>query len=140
MDRQLDGRAYFLIDIPNLTQRSIDQSHNQFLNMIYLYSIQICVKQGEYFWCRDVFLWRRGGLSLLFGNELYFLASRFFSALHCSASRSSSSWGQPVRVSWALTSCTLEVKKDLGTEKKIDKSRFPKKDIPIPTKRITHTF
>ena len=38
---------------------------------------------------------------------------------------------------WASTSCRLEVKEDLDTEKKIRKSRYPKKDISIPTKRVT---
>ena len=32
---------------------------------------------------------------------------------------------------WASTSCKLEVKEDLDTEKKIEKSRYPKKDISI---------
>ena len=38
---------------------------------------------------------------------------------------------------WASTSCKLEVKKDLDTEKKIEKSRYPKKDISTPTKIVT---
>ena len=37
----------------------------------------------------------------------------------------------------ALTSCKEEVKEDLETEKKIEKSRYLKKDISIPTKRVT---
>ena len=39
---------------------------------------------------------------------------------------------------WASTSCKVEVKEDLDTEKKIEKSRYLKKDISIPTKRVTH--
>ena len=42
------------------------------------------------------FLWYPGGISLLFGIEIFLLASRF--AVCCSALRSSSSWNQPVRV------------------------------------------
>ena len=38
---------------------------------------------------------------------------------------------------WASTSCKVEVKEDLDTEKKIEKSRYLKKDISIPTKRVT---
>ena len=38
---------------------------------------------------------------------------------------------------WASTSCKLEVKEDLDAEKKIEKSRDLKKDISIPTKRVT---
>ena len=38
---------------------------------------------------------------------------------------------------WASTSCELEVKEDLDTEKKIGKSRDLKEDISIPTKRVT---
>ena len=37
----------------------------------------------------------------------------------------------------ASTSCNLEVKEDLDTEKKIEKSRYRKKDISMPTKRVT---
>ena len=39
----------------------------------------------------------------------------------------------------ASTSCKMEVKEDLDTEKKTQKSRYPKKDISIPTKRVTPT-
>ena len=38
---------------------------------------------------------------------------------------------------WASTSCKLEVREDLDTEKKIETSRNLKKDISIPTKRVT---
>ena len=38
---------------------------------------------------------------------------------------------------WASTSCKVEVKEDLDTEKKTEKSRYLKKDISIPTKRVT---
>ena len=36
---------------------------------------------------------------------------------------------------WTSTSCKLEVQDDVDTEKKIQISRYPKKDISIPTKR-----
>ena len=86
---------------------------------------------------RCPFLWYRGGLSLLFGIEISFFGVD--SAFCCSTSRSSSSWDQPVRALSASTSCKLEVKKDLDTEKKINKSRYPNKDISIPSKRVTRT-
>ena len=73
-------------------------------------------------------------------KSLFLVARSLFwyrdSAFCCSASRSSSSWDQPVRAFWASTSCPLEVKEDLDTEK-MKESRYLKKDISIPTKRVT---
>ena len=63
---------------------------------------------------RRLFLWYRGGLSFSIEISLWHRDSAFC----CSASWSSSSWDQPVRVLGALTSCTLE---------KIEKSRYRKK-------------
>ena len=39
---------------------------------------------------------------------------------------------------WSSTSCKVEVNEDLDAEKNIKKSRYLKKDISIPTKRVTH--
>ena len=61
------------------------------------------------FWHRDLLFWYRD------------------SARCCSASRSSSSWDQPVRVFLGLAICKLVVKEDLDTDKKIKKSRYAKK-------------
>ena len=41
---------------------------------------------------------------------------------------------------WASTSCKMEVKEDLDTKKKIEKSRYFKKDISMPTKRDKAVF
>ena len=88
------------------------------------------------FFCIEMsFLWYPGGLSLRFGIEIAFLVSIF--RFCCSASRLSSSWDQPVRAFLGLDICKWEVKEDLDTEKKIEKSRYLKKDISIPTKRVT---
>ena len=38
---------------------------------------------------------------------------------------------------WASTSCKVEVKEDLDTGKKIAKSQYLKKDISLPTRRVT---
>ena len=59
------------------------------------------------------------------GIEMAYVVSRSLfwcrdSALCCSASRLSSSWDQPVCVlSWASSSCNLEVKEDFDAKKKI---------------------
>ena len=73
-------------------------------------------------------------VSFLVSRSLFWCRDSVFC---CSASISSSSWDQPVRAFWASTSCKMEVKEDLDTEKKIEKSRNLKKDISIPTKRVT---
>ena len=62
------------------------------------------------------------------------------SAFCCSASRSSSSWNQPVRAFFGPPHPVSGGKEDLDTENKIEKSRDPKKDISIPTQRVTRHF
>ena len=81
-------------------------------------------------------MWYRGGLSLLFGIEISFLVSRLcnFVAQHLDRLLP----GINLYVLFgASTSCKLEVREDLDTEKKIEKSRYLTKDISIPTKRVT---
>ena len=67
-------------------------------------------------------MWYRGGLSLLFGIEIKFWYRD--SAFCYSASRSSSSWDQPVRVFFWASSPRHPVNgrsKDLDAVKKIEK-------------------
>ena len=89
-----------------------------------------------FFWYRDVFLvvsrWPKSPFwyrDLLFGIEiLYSVVQHLYRPLP----------GINLSVLfWASTSCKVEVKDDLDTEKKIEKSRYLKKDISIPTKRVT---
>ena len=82
------------------------------------------------------FLWYQGGLSLLFGIEISFLVSILHSV--CSASRSSSSWDQPVRAFLGLDilqiggqkiSIPKRRSKNLDTPKKT--SRYQLKESPL---------
>ena len=67
-------------------------------------------------------LWCRGGLSLLFGIEISFLVSRCCTLLF--GIEIVFFLGSTCVVFGASTSCTLEVKEDLDTEKKIEKSLY----------------
>ena len=89
-----------------------------------------------FFWYRDVFLvvsrWPKSPFwyrDLFFGIEiLYSVVQHLYRPLP----------GINLSVLfWASTSCKADVKDDLDTEKKIEKSRYLKKDISIPTKRVT---
>ena len=82
------------------------------------------------------FLWCRGGLSLLFGVSRSFFGWRD-SALRRLALRSSPSWDQPVHVFWGLDVLYIGGQQDLDTFKKIKNLDTKKKDISIPTKRVT---
>ena len=79
-------------------------------------------------------MWYRGGLGLLFGIEISFLVSRSLHSVVQYPDRRLPGIN-PRMVFWASTSCKLEVK-NLDAAKKIEKSRYPKKDISIPTKRV----
>ena len=88
------------------------------------------------------FLWYRSGLSLLFGIEISFLVSRSLFGIEILHSVVQHLDALLPRINQcvlfrASTSCKMEVKEDLDTEKKTKKSRYPKKDISIPTKRVT---
>ena len=89
-----------------------------------------------FFWYRDVFFvvsrWPKSPFwyrDLFFGIEiLYSVVQHLYRPL----------LGINLSVLlWASTSCKVEVKEDLDTEKKIEKSRYLKEDISIPTKRVT---
>ena len=82
------------------------------------------------------FLWYRGGPSLLFGIEILFWHRD--SAFCCSASRSSSSWDQPVHVLGPRLLVDYR-SRNLDTEKKIENLDTNKEDISIPTERATHS-
>ena len=70
------------------------------------------------FWYRDLF----------FGIEILHSADQHLDRLLPGIN--------PCMLFWAST---FEVKNNLDTEKEIEKSRYPKKDISIPTKRVTRS-
>ena len=82
------------------------------------------------------FFWYRGGLSLFFGIKLFFFGIEILYSVVQHLYRPLLGIKLSV-LFWASTSCKVEVKEDLDTEKKIEKSRYPKKDISTPTKRVT---
>ena len=82
------------------------------------------------------FLWYRGGQSLLFGIEIFFWYRD--SAFCRPATRSSSSWDQPISCFWGLDILYIGGhKRSQHRKQKIKKSRYPKNDISIPNKKVT---
>ena len=89
------------------------------------------LSEGFFLGVEMSFLCYRGGRSLLFGIEIFVLASRF--CILFSASRLSSSWDQPVRVLWPRHSVTWRPKRSRC--RKEDQIISIPKNISIPTKR-----
>ena len=89
------------------------------------------------FFYRDVFLWYRGGLSLLFGIELFFLVSRFCILLFSIyivvllGSTCACFFGPRLPVNWRLKKISIlrRRSKNLDTPKKT--SRYQLKESPL---------
>ena len=77
------------------------------------YNFRVCL----FFGIEMSFLWYRGGRSLLFGIEISFLVSRFCISVVQHLYRPLLGINLSVLL-WASTSCKVEVKEDLDTEKK----------------------
>ena len=91
-------------------------------------SVLILLGAVRFFEYRDVFfVVSRRPMSLPLLVSRSFLASRFCILLFSLYRSSSSVLINPCVLFWASTSCKLELKEDLDTEKKIEKSRYPKK-------------
>ena len=92
---------------------------------------------GAIFWYRDVFF-----VASRWPKSPFWHLDPFWyrdSAFCCSASRSSSSWDQPVRVSWTQHPVNWRSKRS-QYRREDRKSRCQEKDISIPTKRVTRFF
>ena len=90
---------------------------------------------ASFFGIEMSFLWYRDGLSLLFGIEISF----GIEILH-SVVQHLDRLLPGINLSllfWASTSLQIGVKEDVDTKNKIEHSRCLKKDISIPTKRVT---
>ena len=89
---------------------------------------------GVYFWYRDVFFCgiEVAQVSFLVSRSLFLVSRSLHSVvqhLDCLLL-----WINKCVLFWASTSCKImEVKEDLDAKKKIKKSRYPRKDISIPT-------
>ena len=95
---------------------------------------------ASFFGIEMSFLWYRGGPSLLLGIEIFFLVSRFCTLLF--GIETVFFLGSTCACFWGLDILYIGGQRDLDTEKKIEKSRYQKKDISIPTKfkRVTRKF
>ena len=102
----------------------------------FLETLVVLLEGCIFFWYRDVFFvvsrWPKSPFwyrDLLFGIEILHSVVQH---LDCLGINPCVLFGPRHPVHWKS-----KKKKDLDTEKKIEKSRFPKKDISIPTKRVT---
>ena len=91
---------------------------------------------ASFFGIEMSFLWYRGGPSLLLGIEIFFLVSRFCTLLF--GIETVFFLGSTCACFWGLDILYIGGQRDLDTEKKIETSRYQKKDISIPTKRVIH--
>ena len=90
---------------------------------------------ASFFGIEMSFLWYRGGRSLLFGIEISFFGIEILYSVVQHLYRPLLGINLCVLL-WASTSCKVEVNEDLDAEKKIEKSRYLKKDISIPTNLV----
>ena len=95
-----------------------------------------CFQWVHLFWCRDVvFVVSRWPKSPFWYRDLFSGIKKILHSAFQLLDRPLPGINLSV-LFWASTSCKLEVKEDLDTEKKIKKSRYQKTNISMPTKRV----